>query len=85
MGLTSHNTGVLNVNYRPIFILKGNERGKNGQVFETEAEALGSAGDKFRVWSTPLSYEAEPTSEPVTYRWTAAEGSQSLRVSEPAS
>ncbi len=73
------------MNYRPIFILEGNERGKNGQVFETEAEALGSAGDRFRVWYTPLSYEAEPTSEPVNYRWTAAEGSQSLRVSEAAS
>ena len=85
MGLTSHNTGVLNVNYRPIFILEGNERGKNGQVFETEAEALASASDRLIGWSTPKSYEAEPTSEPVTYRWTAAEGSQSLRVSEPAS
>lgn len=73
------------MNYRPIFILEGNERGKNGQVFETEAEALGSADDKFDVWSTPESYEAEPTSEPVNYRWTAAEGSQPLRVSEPAS
>ena len=57
------------MNYRPMFDFGPSERKGNAQVFETEAEALGSARDRFRRWTMPTGFGADETADPVTYRW----------------
>ena len=62
------------MNYRPMFDFGPSERKGNAQVFETEAEALGSARDRFRRWTMPTGFGADETADPVTYRWSVGEG-----------
>jgi|TARA_R110002072_G_scaffold90058_3_gene201659 hypothetical protein len=72
------------MNYKPMFEFASGERLGNAQVFATKEEALGSAQDRFRVWTRPTGYGADETSDPVTYTWTAETGDVSLRTFEVA-
>ena len=73
-------------NYRPMFnfgptLQDGggrSERKGNAQVFATRDEAMGSAWDRFRRWTTPTGYSVDQTDAPVNYRWTETEGDVSL-------
>jgi len=67
-----------------MFKFASGERLGNAQVFATKEEALGSAQNRFRVWTMPTGYSADETSDPVTYRWTAETGDASLRTFEVA-
>jgi len=66
------------MNYRPIFILPGAERAKNGQVFATREEAAASAADRFMRWTAPTGYAVEETTDPVTFTWSRDEGDRML-------
>ena len=70
------------MNYKPMFEFASGERLGNAQVFATKEEALGSAQNRFRVWTMPTGYSADETSDPVTYRWTAETGDASLPILE---
>ena len=70
------------MNYKPMFKFASGERLGNAQVFATKEEALGSAQNRFRVWTMPTGYSADETSDPVTYTWTAETGDVSLPILE---
>lgn len=53
------------MNYRPELKVNGEWAG-NGQVFETEAEALAAAKDIYSRWTISTGYRAVPTDKPVT-------------------
>jgi hypothetical protein len=53
--------------YQPVFVMSDGERASNSQVFETKQEALDSAADRFRVWTMPVSYDAEECKGPANY------------------
>lgn len=54
--------------FKPMFIFKGGERQGNAQVFETRAEAHGSAESRFRRWTQPEGFDTEETNDPVNCR-----------------
>ena len=53
--------------FKPIFILPGGERARNGQVFATE-EARESAVARFKVWTMPEGIDVELADDPVNFR-----------------
>jgi len=70
------------MNYKPMFEFASGDSLGNAQVFATKEEALGSAQNRFRVWTMPTGYSADETSDAVTYRWTAETGDASLPILE---
>jgi hypothetical protein len=62
------------MNYRPMFTFQGGETQGNAQVFATESEAANSAAARFQVWTMPLDYFTEETSDKVNYVWNESKG-----------
>lgn len=56
--------------WKPEFFVDGGWYG-NAVRFETEAEALANARDKFSRWTVPTDYRAVESDDPPNYRWTA--------------
>jgi len=54
--------------FKPIFILPGGERARNGQVFATEEEARESALARFMGWTMPEGIDVELADDPVNFR-----------------
>ena len=62
------------MSYRPIFIFESGERCGNAQVFATRDEALDSASARFSVWTMPVGFDVEETSNPANYRVDCVQG-----------
>jgi hypothetical protein len=57
------------MSYKPVFVMDDGERASNAQRFKTEEEALLAAFARFRVWTMPVDYGVDESSDPVNYRW----------------
>lgn len=62
------------VSWRPEVLVKG-EWVPNGQRFATRDEAKEAASEVFSRWLIAESSRAEPSSDPVNYRWEIPAGS----------
>ena len=67
------------MNYRPVFVFESGERAGNAQVFATREEAAASARSRFMRWTSPVGFDVDETTDPVTYRWTE-DGDERLPV-----
>ena len=57
-------------NFKPQVKVNG-EWASNALVFATEPEAIDNAHDLYYRWILVEGYRAQPTDDPVNYRWTA--------------
>ena len=55
------------MSYAPEFLVSGSWAG-NAQRFDTEAEALASAADRFSAWMMPSDFRAAESIDPVNYK-----------------
>jgi hypothetical protein len=70
--------------WRPMFLIGQDEWCGNAQRFATQEEAQASAQARFMVWTVPAAYRADPTDEPVNYRWDEKQGDVPLDRPEAA-
>lgn len=66
---TSGNLFTTPTSWRPMFHVPPDEWAGNAQRFATEEEALASARARFNVWMVPDDFRADPTDDPVNYKW----------------